>query len=190
MMIGIYGLLFEFSSPGYVLPGVVGGICLLLALFAFQMLPFSYTGLGLVALGVGFLIAELFVPTSGALGIGGILAFVIGAVILIDTDEPGYGVPLTLVVALAAISALFVLLVVGLAVKVRRRKVVCGPEQLVGSGGEVMADFEGVGWAQVHGETWQVRSPTPLLQGAVVRVTRIDGLTLDVVPNASKGSTS
>ena len=96
MMLGIYGLLFEFSSPGYVLPGVVGGICLLLALFAFQMLPISYTGLGLIALGVAFLVAEAFVPTSGALGIGGILAFVIGAVILIDTDVPGYGIPLPL----------------------------------------------------------------------------------------------
>src|SRR4030095_10004133 len=94
------------------LPGVVGGICLLLGLFAFQMLPHSYAGLGLIALGIAFLIAEAFVPTSGALAIGGVIAFVIGAVMLVDTDIPGYGVPLPLILTLAGISAIFVLVVV------------------------------------------------------------------------------
>jgi len=182
MMLGIYGLLFEFSNPGYVLPGVVGGICLLLALFAFQMLPVSYAGLALIALGVAFLIAEVFVPTSGVLAIGGLAAFVIGAVILVDTDTPGYGIPLPLIVALAATSALFVLVVVRLAVMSRRRRVVSGREELVGSEGRVLADFSGEGWATIHGETWQVRSASPLPQGQRVRVTRVDGLTLDVEP--------
>ena len=185
MMLGIYGLLFEFSNPGYILPGVVGGICLLLALFAFQMLPYSFTGLGLIALGMAFLIAEVFVPTSGALAVGGIVAFVIGAVILIDTDVPGYGISLPLILAIVGVSAVFVLTVVGLAVKARRRPVVSGPETLVGGGGEVMADFAGEGWAQVHGETWRVRSAAPLSQGQRVRVTRIDGLTLEVEPQST-----
>jgi membrane-bound serine protease (ClpP class) len=182
MMLGIYGLLFEFSSPGYILPGVVGGICLLLALFAFQMLPVNFAGLALIVLGVSFLIAEVFVPTSGALAIGGIIAFVIGAVILVDTDVPGYGVPLSLIATLAVVSLGFVLLVVRLALRARSRKVVSGREELVGSEGDVLADFSGKGWATIHGETWQVRSSRPLPQGQRVRVTRVDGLTLDVEP--------
>jgi len=180
MTIGVYGLLFEFSSPGYILPGVVGGICLLLGLFALQMLPFSTTGLALMALGMAFLVAEIFVPTSGALAIGGVIAFVAGAMMLIDTDVPGFGIPLALIATIAVVTALFVLVVVGMAVKSRRRPIVSGREELAGGGGEVLDDFTGEGWARVHGETWRVRSATPLTRGQRVRVTRIDGLTLDV----------
>ena len=184
MMLGVYGLLFEFLSPGYILPGVVGGICLLLGMFALQMLPFSYAGLGLIALGIAFLVAEIFVPTSGALAIGGLVGIVAGAVMLIDTDVPGYGISLPLVFTIAAASALFVLLVMGMAVKARRRPVVSGREKLASDSGEVLADFTGEGWATVHGETWRVRSQLPLAQGQQVRVTRIDGLTLDVEPQS------
>jgi membrane-bound serine protease (ClpP class) len=180
MMLGIYGLLFEFSHPGYMLPGVVGGICLLLAMFAFQLLPFNYTGLGLIALGIAFLVGEVFLPTSGALAVGGVLAFAIGAVILIDTDVPGYGVPIPLILGLGAMSAVFVLVVVGLAVGARRRHVTTGPEELLRCHGVVMADSAGEGWAQVHGELWQIKSAVPLRKGQRVRVVRIDGLSLDV----------
>ena len=180
MTIGVYGLLFEFSSPGYILPGVVGGICLLLGLFALQMLPFSTTGLALMALGMAFLVAEIFVPTSGALAVGGVIAFVGGVMLLIDTDVPGFGIPLALIAAVALVTALFVLVVVGMAVKARRRKVVTGREELAGESGEVLDDFSGEGWARVHGETWRVRSASPLTRGQRVRVTHIDGLTLDV----------
>ena len=166
-------------------PGVVGGICLLLALFAFQMLPFSYTGLGLIALGVGFLIAEVFLPTSGALAVGGVLAFAFGAVILIDTDVPAYGVSMPLILGLGATSAAFVLFVVGLAVKARRRRVVTGPEELLRCHGVVMGDSAGAVWARVHGEVWQVRCPVPLTEGQRVRVIRIDGLSLDVDPDST-----
>lgn len=192
MMLGVYGMLFEFSNPGYILPGVVGGICLLLALFAFQLLPVSYTGLGLIMLGLVFLVAEVFVPTSGALAIGGAVAMVIGGVILLDTDVAGYGIPLSLIVGLAASSALFVLVVVRLAVKSRKRKVVTGQEQLLGCDGVVMADFAGEGWAWVRGETWQVKCGAPLRKGQRVRVIRIDGLTLEVEPEsmATNGGTS
>jgi len=180
MTIGVYGLLFEFSSPGYILPGVVGGICLLLGLFALQMLPFSTTGLALMALGMAFLVAEIFVPTSGALAVGGVIAFVAGAMMLIDTDVAGFGIPLGLIATIAVVTALFVLVVVGMAVKSRRRPVVSGREELAGGAGEVLDDFTGEGWARVHGETWRVRSPKPLTRGQRVRVTHIDGLTLDV----------
>jgi membrane-bound serine protease (ClpP class) len=182
MMLGVYGLLFEFSSPGYILPGVVGAICLLLGLFALQMLPFTYAGLGLIVLGIAFLVAEVFVPLSGALAVGGLLAFVIGATILIDTDSLGEGVSLPLILTIAGASALFVLAVVGMAVKARRQPVVSGAEALASGSGEVLADFTGEGWATIHGETWRVRSAVPLAQGQPVRVTRIEGLTLDVEP--------
>jgi len=115
---------------------------------------------------------------------GAVSSIVAGAVMLVDTDTPGYGVSLPLVFAIAGASALFVLLGVGMAVKARRRPVVTGREELAGDSGEVLADFSGEGWARVHGETWRVRSAQPLAQGQRVRVTRVDGLTLDVVPQA------
>jgi membrane-bound serine protease (ClpP class) len=191
MMLGIYGLLFEFFNPGYMLPGVVGGISLLLALFAFQMLPINYTGLGLIVLGMAFLVAEVFVPASGALGVGGVIAFAIGTVILVDTDVPGYGIPWPLIVALTVISALLVFVVVRLGAQARGRPAMNGPQTLVGDVGEVLADFTGDGWARVRGEIWQVRSASPLAQGARVRVTGTDGRALDVGPHSAepKGGT-
>ncbi len=185
MMLGIYGLLFEFSNPGYVFPGVFGGICLLLAMFAFQMLPISYTGLALILLGMAFLVAEVFLPTSGVLGVGGVVAFVIGAVVLVDTEAPGYGIPLPLIVTLAALTVLFVFTIVRLAARSRSRPAACGKEALVGGTGEVLSDFSGTGWANIGGEIWQVRSIQPLMQGQPVRVTGTDGFTLVVEPQAN-----
>ncbi len=186
MMIGIYGLLFEFTNPGYILPGVVGGISLLLALFAFQMLPINYTGLALIVLGMAFLVAEVYLPTSGALGIGGVLAFAIGAVILIDPDAIGFGIPLPLIATLAFISAVFVFVIVRMAVQARRRPVVSGQTTLLGCPAEVLADFAGDGWATIRGEIWHVRSVGPLASGQRVRVTGIDGAVLNVEPQSTE----
>jgi membrane-bound serine protease (ClpP class) len=182
MMLGVYGLFFEFSSPGMVLPGVVGGICLLLGLFALQMLPISYAGLALILLGLTFLVAEAFLPAYGSLGVGGIIAFAIGAVMLIDTDVPGFGIPISLIVVLAAVTGLFVFFVSGVALKARRRPVVSGSEELIGSIGEVLDDGEAEAWARVHSEQWRVRSSVPLKRGQRVRVTGRDDLLLTVVP--------
>jgi membrane-bound serine protease (ClpP class) len=192
MMLGIYGLIFEFSNPGYVFPGVVGGICLLLALFAFQMLPINFAGLALIALGMAFLVAEVFLPTSGVLGVGGVIAFVIGAIILVDTDIPGYGIPMPLIMTLAAVSGLFVFAIVRMAVQARRRQVVSGEQALIGASGEVLSDLSDEGWASIQGEIWRVRSALPLAQGQRVRVKGIDGPTLVVEPQSdqSKGVTS
>jgi len=187
MMIGIYGLVFEFSHPGFALPGILGGICLLLALYAFQLLPINYAGLGLIALGIALMVAEAFVPSFGTLGIGGIASFVIGAVILIDTDIPGYGVPLGLVVPLAIVSALAVFVIVTLALKARRRPVVTGREELIGATGDVLEDFAGEGWARVHSETWRVASAVPLKRGQKVRVVSAQGLVLAVEPQQEGG---
>jgi membrane-bound serine protease (ClpP class) len=182
MMIGVYGLFFEFSNPGFVLPGIVGAICLLLALYAFHLLPVNYAGLGLILLGLGLMVAEAFAPSFGALGIGGIVAFVFGAIFLIDSDVPGLGIPLALIVVMALTSAALLFFVAGMAVKSHRRPVVSGREELLGSTGEVIA-IEGLeGWAQVHGENWRVRSARPIQRGGTVRVIGVHGLTLDVEP--------
>jgi len=184
MMIGIYGLFFEFSNPGFVLPGVAGGICLVIALFALHMLPVNYAGLALILLGIAFFIAEAFVPSYGTLSIGGIIAFAIGAVLLIDSDVPGFGIPRSLIAGLAIVSAVFVALVSGLALKARRRPVVSGSEELIGSVGVVQDDLDREGWARIHSEQWRVVSPVPLKAGQSVRVVERDGLVLTVAPVA------
>ena len=185
MMLGVYGILFEFMNPGFVLPGVVGGICLLLALFGFQMLPVSYTGVGLILLGIAFLVGEAFVPTSGALGLGGITAFVVGAIMLVDTGSPGLGISRSLIATLALISVVVVGCVAKIAISARRRPIVMGAHTLVGTEGEVLEGGTDEAWARIHGEYWRVRSATQLMRGQRVRVTRVDGLTLGVEPSPS-----
>ncbi len=182
MMIGIYGLFFEFSNPGFVLPGVAGAIALLLGLFALHMLPVNYAGLALILLGLAFMIAEVFLATFGVLGVGGIIAFVIGAVMLIDTDVPAFGISYTLIAGLTVVTAAFIFFVSGAALKARRRPVVSGSEQLVGSDGLVLDDLTDEGWARVHSEQWRVKSAVPLKRGQAVRVTGRDGLVLTVAP--------
>jgi len=182
MLLGIYGLIYEFSNPGMLFPGVVGGICLLLALFALQVMPISYAGLALMILGIVLMISEAFIPSFGALGLGGIIAFVIGSVMLIDTDVPGYGIPWMLIVPVAAASALFSFFVAGMAVKARARPVVTGAEEMIGAAGEMLEDIEHEGWAHIHGERWRVRSNVPLRRGSRVRVLARRDLVLDVEP--------
>ena len=183
MLAGIFGIFFEFSNPGFILPGVVGAISLFLALFAFQMLPINYAGLGLIILGIAFMTGEVFMPGFGVLGIGGIIAFVIGSVMLVNTSVPGYGIAWSVIVPVAFTSALFIFFVTGMALKARNRPVVSGREELIGSIGEVQEDFEGKeGWARVHGEIWRIRSKHPMGLRQRVRVVRIDGLILDVEP--------
>ena len=182
MMIGIYGLFFEFSNPGFVLPGVAGAICLVVALFALHMLPVNYAGLALILLGLAFFVAEAFVPSYGSLSVGGIIAFAIGAVLLIDSDVPGFGVPRSLIAGLAVVTALFVVLVSSMALKARRRPVVSGSEELIGSVGVAQDDIEREGWARIHSEQWRVVSGVPLKRGQAVRVVKRHGLVLTVAP--------
>jgi len=144
-------------------------------------------GLGLMLVGIAFMVGELFFPVYGSLGIGGAIAFVIGSVILIDTDIPGYGVPVSLALGIAAASAAFLFLVIGMALKAHRRPVVSGHEELIGSTGEVLEDFEHEGWARVHGENWRVRSAAPLKAGERVRVAAMHGLLLEVVSVPKSG---
>jgi membrane-bound serine protease (ClpP class) len=186
MMIGIYGLMFEFSSPGFGVSGTVGAICLLLALFALQMLPVNYAALALILLGMALLAAELLTPTFGVLGVGGVVAFIAGGILLFDRDVPGLGIPLPLIFGLAATSAAFVLLGGGMALRARRAPIVSGREELLGAVGEVLEVLPGEAWAQVRGERWAVASEAPLASGQRVRVLGLRGLTLQVGPDPDR----
>ncbi len=186
MLIGIYGLLFEFYSPGLVGPGVIGGICLLLALYAFHVLPVDYTGLALVFLGLALMIAEAFMPSFGALGIGGIAAFVIGSIMLMDTEVPGFTVAWQLIGSIAFFAGGMLLMMVTMLMRSRRRAVVAGPEEMIDSAGAVL-DWAGEeGHVRIHGEIWRARAKGPIAKGERVRVTRIDGLTLEVEPKQER----
>ena len=182
MLIGIYGLFFEFANPGFVLPGVAGAISLLLALYAFQVLPVNYAGLALLSLGIIFMLAEAFVPSFGALGFGGVIAFVVGSIILFDKEGSGYAVSLPLIFSLSFITAGFFLFIIGAAIKARDRPVVSGQEELLHMTGEVLDDFEYQGRIRIHGEIWQAESATALRRGDKVQVVAIEGLILQVQP--------
>jgi membrane-bound serine protease (ClpP class) len=183
LLLGVYGILFEFMNPGMVLPGVAGALALVLAAYALHMLPVSYAGLVLLLLGIGFMAAELFFPAYGSLGVGGAIAFVVGSVMLIDTGVPGFGIPLPLVLGVAAASAAVIFSVGGFALRARRRPVVSGREALLGAPGEVLYDFEGEGWARVQGETWRVKSAVPLKAGERITVLQVEELVLNVKKN-------
>lgn len=190
MLLGIYGLFFELANPGFVLPGVIGGICLLLALFAFQALPINYAGVGLILLGIAFMVGELFAPSFGALGIGGIIAFAIGSVILMGTDAPGFELSLWVIAPVTATSALFFMLVAAMAIRARKRPVVSGAEDMLGAIGVACNDFNTHGNVHVHGEIWQAETGTPVKKGQSLQVTGLDGLTLSVKPIITKENSS
>jgi membrane-bound serine protease (ClpP class) len=182
MLIGIYGILFEFYSPGLVGPGVIGGISLILALYAFQILPVNYGGLALTLLGVALIIAETVTPAFGILGIGGIAAFVLGSVMLIDTDVPGFEIAWELIGGVALVASILLLTTLTMLMRARNRAVVSGMEQMIGSTGEVRDWSETQGSIMVHGERWRARSDLPLVPGQSVKVIKAEGLTLDVRP--------
>jgi membrane-bound serine protease (ClpP class) len=182
LIIGLYGLLFEGYNPGALLPGVVGAICLLLGLYALQVLSVNYAGLALVGLGIAMMIAEVFMPSFGVLGIGGLAAFVIGSIILMDTDAPGFGLSLGLVGGIALVAGITMFGTVWLAVRARRRPVTTGAEQLVGAEGIALGDIAGTGRIRVFGEEWRVESDQPVADGQRVVIESIEGLTLKVRP--------
>jgi membrane-bound serine protease (ClpP class) len=185
MLIGIYGLILEFSNPGAIVPGTVGAICLLLALYSFQLLPINYAGMGLILLGIGLMVGEAFEPSFGVLGIGGVTSFVIGSIILMDTDAPGFGIDTSVIITFAFTSALIFIFVVGMAVKARRRPVVRGLEGLIGGEATVVNDFDHKGTVTIHSENWQAVSDTPLHKNQLVKVIDVKGLILQVEPLGS-----
>lgn len=187
MMIGIYGLFFEFTSPGFGVPGVAGAISLLIALYAFQLLPVNWAGVLLLAVGAGLMLAEAFLPSFGVLGVGGIIAFVVGGLFLMDADVPGFGIPIALIVGMALASAAVIIAIGSFAARSLRRPVVSGSEEMLGALGVVeRATDDGDWWIAVHGEHWRARSAEALAPGGRVRVAGIDGLTLMVTPIAAQ----
>jgi membrane-bound serine protease (ClpP class) len=186
MLLGVYGLFFELWNPGFVLPGVIGAICLILALFAFQVLPVSYAGLALIALGIVFMVAEAFVTSFGALGIGGVVAFVAGSIILFDTDMPGFGISPWIIGTVALTSAAFFIGVAYLALRARGRPITSGAEEMIGARGVVTMAGTGDLRVEIRGEDWSARGPQSLAPGDKVRVVSRDGLTL--VVEADRGT--
>ncbi len=182
MLIGIYGLILEFSNPGAIVPGTVGAIALLLALYAFQLLPINIAGVALILLGVALMVAEAFEPSFGMLGIGGVIAFVFGSIILIDTEVPGFGIDLTVIVTFAVTSVLLFVFAIGMAFKARRRPVVSGMEQIIGSEAVALMDFEEQGSVSVHSEIWSAVTRTPVHKGETVKITGFNGLVLEIAP--------
>jgi membrane-bound serine protease (ClpP class) len=187
MLVGIYGLIIEFYNPGIGVPGVVGGVCLLLALYAFQVLPISYAGLGLILLGIALMTAEAFAPSFGILGLGGIVAFIVGSIMLMDTALPGYQIAVPMIVAFAAFSAALLMVALGLILRARRQAVVTGPQHLVGQRGEVEVLRGEHVYVRLDGELWQADSELPLALHDTVTVDAIDGLVLKVSKDGKGG---
>lgn len=183
MMIGVYGLVFEFMNPGAVAPGVIGAVCLLMGFYALAVLPVNYAGLALILLGLALMTAEAFAPSFGALGLGGAAAFVLGGIILMDTDTAEFRVSLALVAGLAAASLAFILLAARLALGARRRKVVSGREEMIGSPGVVLDWNDGAGHVLAHGERWKAVSTAAVAPGDRVRALELQNLTLTVAPD-------
>ncbi|KJG24950.1 NfeD family protein [Photobacterium angustum] len=184
MLIGMYGLLLEFYNPGVGLPGVLGGICFVLAMYSLQMLPISYAGLALIILGVMLMVAEAFSPSFGILGLGGIVSFALGSVMLMDTDLPGYQIAVPLIIGFTAVSAAFFFIILTMLVKSRKKPVTTGVTTLIGQQATVMyVDNEaGKYRVLVEGEIWQATSTGVFHKGDTVIVTAIRGLWLEIDP--------
>lgn len=182
LMAGVYGLLFEFYSPGLAVPGVVGGICLLLAFYGLALLPVNWVGVALVLLGVALMVSEAVVPSFGVLGIGGIVAFIAGGLMLVDPGVTGVAVSWELLVPFAVLSGLAAAAVGVLAMRARLGPQVSGREAMVGATAKALEDIDGEGWVWAFGERWRARSAMPLVRGARARVVALDGLTLVVEP--------
>ena len=180
MLIGIYGLLLEFYNPGVGLPGVLGGICLVLAMYSLQMLPVSYAGLALILLGIALMVAEAFSPSFGIFGLGGVAAFSLGSIMLMDTEVPGYQIALPLIIGISLFSVAFIVVTLSMLARVRSKPVTTGMEAVVGETGKVISGFPGAGRVLVAGEIWQAQCTNELQSGQSIRVTKLTGLSLDV----------
>lgn len=181
MLIGIYGLILEFSNPGIILPGVVGSISLLMSLYAFQVLPINYAGLALLGIGLAFIIAEMFVTSGGILGIGGVVAFTVGSIMLFDDEYIAVSIPL--IGGTALVAGGFMLWILKKFASLRRRQVVSGTEYMIGRSGTAIEDFSGRGRVEVDGESWIADSDQHLTAGQKICVDAIDKLVLKVKPN-------
>lgn len=187
LMVGLYGLLLEGYNPGAVIPGVAGVICLLLAGYALQVLPVNYAGLALIVVGMLLIAAEAFVPSFGALGLGGIVAIIFGAIMMFDSGIPGFGISVTFVVTMAILAGAFLFWMVSYLLRLRKRGPVTGAESIIGHTATALESFTGDGRVWMQGEAWQAHSAVPIEKDELVRVRRIDGLLLYIEPAAAAG---
>ncbi|HEY9279433.1 MAG TPA: nodulation protein NfeD [Eoetvoesiella sp.] len=185
MMVGIYGLFFELTSPGMALPGVAGLICLLLGLYAFQLLPVNWVGVALIAVGAILMMAEVFLPSFGVIGAGGLVSFILGGLFLMDTNVPGFDISIPFLIGTAIVSIAFLLVIAAMAARAHKHRVVTGREEMLGLEGVVTSVGKRQIYADVRGESWRVKSNATLMSGDAVRVIAIDGLTLQVEPAAT-----
>jgi len=180
LLIGVYGLILEFFNPGAVAPGLIGSISLLVALYALALLPINYAGAALVLIGIGLMIAETHIGAFGAIGVGGIAAFTIGALMMFPSHVPGFALSRAIVLGAVIGSAVLLLLAIAALFRSRMRPVVTGSEALIGATGETVFWQGNEGRVRVAGEIWRARAAAPLPDGAPVKVLRRDGLILDV----------
>ncbi len=189
LLAGIYGLMFEFLNPGSLLPGTIGAICLIIALYALNMLPINMAGLILLLIGITLMIGEAFAPSFGVLGFGGIISFTIGSFMLMDTNLPGFQIAPALIISTALISAFIVIFVLSLLLKARGRPIVTGEQQLLDHLAIAVEDFDGHGRVIIGGEIWQADCSQVIKKEQAVRIKAIDGLTLIVMPLMSESET-
>jgi membrane-bound serine protease (ClpP class) len=182
-LLGIFGIVFEVTHPGVAAPGVAGTLSLLVGLYGLNFLPVNYAAVALVLLGIGLMIAEAFLPTYGALGVGGVAAFAIGSLMLVDTNVPAFRLSLSVVIAMTLVAGSLFLLVLSLLIRARRRPVVTGEAALLGVAGKVLSWSGAIGQVQVKGERWHACAEIPLASGQSVRVIGRKGLTLVVEPD-------
>jgi len=187
MMLGTLGLIFELSTPGAILPGVIGGISLILAFFAFQSLPINFAGLLLILFAIVLFIAEVKVTSHGVLAIGGIVSMALGSLMLYDAPEVGFRVSWRVLVPTVALTAGFFLFALTLGVRAFRRRPLLGVSGLVGQTGVARGALEPEGQVSVHGEIWRAVADRPLADGAPVTVVDVQGLTLRVVGSDASG---
>lgn len=185
MLIGIYGLILEFYNPGMGVPGVVGAISLLLGLYALQMLPVSFVGLGLMLLGIALMAVEAFAPSFGIFGLGGAAAFVVGSIMLMDTDVPGYQIAMPLIAAVAVSTVVIMVFVLRMALRSRKQVVVSGAEGMLGTSAEAVEDFVDEGHVRAWGEIWKASTSGAVSKGQRLRITQVEGLKLKVTPEDS-----
>lgn len=185
-MIGLYGLMYEGWNPGAIVPGVVGVICLLLAAYALQVIPVNYAGLALIIVGLALMTAEAFAPSFGALGLGGIAAFVFGAILMFDSDIPGFGISIAFVISVSILAALLIIWLVSYTLKLRKRGAVSGRGSIIGGTATAVKGFTNEGKVWLEGEAWTARSDVPIEKDQQVVVTAMDGLTLSVKPATSR----
>ena len=186
MLLAIYGILFELANPGGILPGVTGALALLLVIYAFHLLPVNYSGIILIIFGIGFMVAEAYITSFGIIGLGGVIAFIIGSVLLFDSPDTNLKLAWPLIFSMSAISFTFIFIIISLAIKSHKGKIVSGREGLIGKEGIVLSVMNQQVVVRVMGEIWEARSSQMLNEGDAIKVSGINGLILMVEPMAEK----